>query len=436
MSEEAFAFFFEKMRQREEMPEHAKTVLDTLRHVIGEGGTFGTVKGFTDENDKKIIIENLLPALREVVIEFTRVLDIAAGDFSDAELESLLRDSIRAQDVFTPFVGTRNQSVDEPIFERAKQLLLFRAISKRLGNADVKELLDSVIPPELAEVFEKLVSQFDETSEDLNEAADRLTAGSEDIREAANALLGASPVTVRDGGADTDTVIEFRPPGPHTETVTVPLVPAEIKAFIAEIDEAMRPLWEEIDALFADLRATVDEVFGEAEADWRGFGDTAAGALRDILAAHGNMVSKLAQLLSPLGGLVGDALGGGAVGGGGIEGGADSSGDPSSGVQAPVRRYAKGGIAPAGLPALVGEEGPELFVPDIFDDLGALSADRTIELNLKFTRNIDATGAAPGVEQGIHRVLDDFQMQFAQDLESELRPLAQRLGLNLRVKAA
>ena len=75
-------------------------------------------------------------------------------------------------------------------------------------------------------------------------------------------------------------------------------------------------------------------------------------------------------------------------------------------------------------------------MPDRFDDLGAFSARRTIELNLKFTRNVDATGAAPGVEQGIHRVLDDFQTQIAQDLESEFRPLAQRLGLNLRVNAA
>ncbi len=198
----------------------------------------------------------------------------------------------------------------------------------------------------------------------------------------------------------------------------------------------MRPIKDDLATLFADMRATLDEVFGEAGADWRAFGDTAAGALRDILAAHGDMMGKLAQLLSPLGNLVGDALGGGAVGGGGIEGGADSGGGPSSGTRAPIRRYAEGGIAPAGLPALVGEEGPELFLPDIFDDLGAFSARRTVELNLKFTRNVDAAGAAPGVEQGIHRVLDEFQTQFAQDLESEFRPLAQRLGLNLRVKAA
>lgn len=382
------------------------------------------------------IVENILPAFEAAVPDVVGGIGVAADEFSEDELKRIILFATGIQDALTLYSDRRDPRVDDLIFERAKILLFVQAIGKRLGNADVKELLDSVIPPELAEVFEKLVSQFDETSEDLNAAADRLTAGSEDIREAANALLGVSPVTIRDGGAGTDTVIEFRPPGPHAETVTVPLVPAEVKAFIAETDEAMRPIREGIDALFADMRATVDEVFAEAGADWRAFGDTAAGALRDILAAHGDMMSKLAQLLSPLGDLVSDALGGGAVGGGGIEGGVDSGGGPSSGTRAPIRRYAEGGIAPAGLPALVGEEGPELFLPDIFDDLGAFSARRTVELNLKFTRNVDATGAAPEVEQGIHRVFDDFQMQLAQDLESEFRPLAQRLGLNLRVKAA
>ena len=400
--------------------------------------------------------QDILPALEAAVPDVVGGTGVTADEFSEAlELKLIIAFATGIQDAATPYSdrprparlggwpcedhGSQYLSdprVDDLIFERAKTLIFVQAIGKRLGNADVKELLDSVIPPELAEVFEKLFSQFDETSEELKEAADQLTEGTEALSEAANALLGASPVTIRDEGADTDTVIEFRPPEPHAEVVTVPLVRAEVKAFIDEMDEAMRPIREGIDALFADMRATVEDVFGEAEVDWRAFGDTAAGTLRDILAAHHDMMGKLAQLLSPLGDLVGDALGGGAVGGGGIEGGAGSGGGPSSGAQVPVRRYAEGGIAPAGVPALVGEAGPELFMPDIFDDLGAFSARRTIELNLKFTRNVDATGAAPGVEQGIHRVLDDFQTQIAQDLESEFRPLAQRLGLNLRVNAA
>jgi len=436
MSNEGFAFYFGKMQKTEEMPEHAKSVLETLGQVMGEGGTFGMIKGFTDERDKEIIIENLLPALKEFVPELASALDDALVKFSDAELENILRDAIRVQDIFTPFVGTRDQSVDEPIFERAKQLLLFRAIGKRFGKADVRELLDSLVPPELAELFEKLVSQFDESSTELNEAVDQLTEGTKALREAANALLGASPVTIRDDGPDTDTVIEFRPPGPHAEVVTVPLATAEVKAFIAEIDETRRPIKQEIDALFADMRATVDEVFGKAGADWRAFGDTAAGALRDILAAHGDMMGKLAQLLSPLGDLVGGALGGGGVGGRGIGGGAGSGGGPSSGAQAPIRRYAEGGFAPASQPALVGEEGPELFIPDIFDDLGAFSARRTIELNLKFTRNVDATGAAPGVEQGIHRVLDESQERLRNNLSIGGRALAKRLGFDFHLRVA
>jgi len=400
------------------------------------GDLVADLRNFVELDEFLKIVENILPALEAAVPDVVGGIGVAADEFSEDELKRIIAFATGIQDALTPYSDRRHPRVDDLIFERAKILLFVQAIGKRLGNADVEELLDSVIPPELAEVFEKLVSQFDETSEDLNEAADRLSAGSEDIREAAHELLGASPVTIRDDGPDTDTVIEFRPPGPHAEVVTVPLATAEVKAFIAEIDETMRPIKQEIDALFVDMRATVDEVFGEAGADWRAFGDTAAGALRDILAAHGDMMGRIAQLLSPLGDLVGGALGGGAVGGGGIGGGADSGGGPSSGAQAPVRRYAEGGFAPAGLPALVGEEGPELFIPDIFDDLGVFSARRTFELNLKFTRNVDATGAAPGVEQGIHRVLDDFQTQLVQDLESEFRPLAQRLGLNLRVKAA
>ena len=397
----------------------------------------GVIKGFSDEQEIQIIIGNLRSQLRAAIPEVATDLDVTEDDFSDAELESIIGDSIRAQDVFTPFGAARDPlKVDEPIFERAKQLLLFRAISKNAKGLDFGGSVGPFGPPELPEELREFNEQLDEAAADLKEAADQLTAGSEALSEAANALLGASPVTIRDGGPDTDTVIEFRPPGPHGEVVTVPLATAEIKTFIAEIDEAMRPIREEIEALFADMRATVEEVFGEAGEDWRAFGDTAAGAMRDILAAHGDMMGKLAQLLSPLGDLVGGAFGGSAVGGSGIEGGAGSGGDPSSGTRAPIRRYAEGGVAPAGLPALVGEEGPELFLPDIFDDLGALSAGRTIELNLKFTRNIDATGAAPGVEQGIHRVLDESQERLRNELTTKGRALAQRLGFNFRLKAA
>ncbi len=421
-------------------PAIKKFVLDLMGDVQTLNDTSGDLiadlRNHVELEEFQKIVENILPALEAAVPDVVGGTGVTADEFSEDELKLIIAFATGIQDAATPYSDRRDPRVDDLIFERAKTLIFVQAIGKRLGNADVKELLDSVIPPELAEVFEKLFSQFDETSEELKEAADQLTEGTEALSEAANALLGASPVTIRDEGADTDTVIEFRPPEPHAEVVTVPLVRAEVKAFIDEMDEAMRPIREGIDALFADMRATVEDVFGEAEVDWRAFGDTAAGTLRDILAAHHDMMGKLAQLLSPLGDLVGDALGGGAVGGGGIEGGAGSGGGPSSGAQAPVRRYAEGGIAPAGVPALVGEAGPELFMPDIFDDLGAFSARRTIELNLKFTRNVDATGAAPGVEQGIHRVLDDFQTQIAQDLESEFRPLAQRLGLNLRVNAA
>ena len=434
MSEDAFAFYFAMMKEMEEfekMPEHAKTVLDTLGHVTGKGGTFGMVKGFTDERDKEIIIDNLLPALKEFVTELASSLDPTEVRFSDAELESLLRDSIRAQDVFTPFVGTRNQSVDEPIFERAKHLLLFRAISKNAKELDFGGSVGPFGPPELPEELREFNEQFDEAAAELKEAADRLTAGSEDIREAANALLGVSPVTIRDDGADTDTVIEFRSPGPHAEVVTVSLATAEVKAFIAEIDETMRPIKDDLATIFVDMRATVEEVFGAAQADWRGFGDTAAGALRDIAAAHGDVMGKIAQLLSPLGSLV--------FGGGGVEGGAGSGdpGGPSSGVQAPIRRYAEGGVAPAGLPALVGEAGPELFVPDIFADFGQPTAGlREVELPVIFTRSIDARGAAPGVEQAINRVLDDFERTFREHDAHEINAGLRRNGFNGRLKFA
>ena len=434
------------------------------------------VEEIVDQTEMLIIAENLIDELRLSVPELTALAGFPDITFSNQDLRRIIGNSILAQDLYTPFLTRRNPLVvDQPIFDRSQETIIFDTFRRRFPSTDLGIEGSSSVPirrsdlggfvdflgpvkvfrdprlsrggmgaPQTLEargitptifgedmIDDTLLREYDEAAAELKEAADRLTAGSEDIREAANALLGASPVTIRDDGADTDTVIEFRPPGPHAEVVTVPLATAEAKAFIDEMDEAMRPIREGIDALFADMRATVEDIFGEAEDDWRAFGDTATDALRDILAAHRDMMGKLAQLLSPLGSLV--------FGGGGVEGGAGSGdpGGPSSGAQAPIRRYAEGGIAPAGLPALVGEAGPELFVPDIFADFGQPTAGlREVELPVIFTRSIDARGAAPGVEQAINRVLDDFERTFREHDAHEINAGLRRNGFIGRLKFA
>lgn len=138
----------------------------------------------------------------------------------------------------------------------------------------------------------------------------------------------------------------------------------------------------------------------EAERGWERFGDRTKGVLEDLV--QGGKLS-LQGLIS----LADDALQAvlktsGAAGKGG-KGEITSTGGLIGNAFASLLGFADGGRPPVGRPSIVGERGPELFVPDrpgtvIPNDFGGGGMGGNVI-------NIDARGAAPGVEALIRREL-------------------------------
>lgn len=169
---------------------------------------------------------------------------------------------------------------------------------------------------------------------------------------------------------------------------------------------------------------------------WKRVGDTMArdfadmiiagksfnAVLQDILKSIVNMLMKQALfgntqgstgggggLFGLIGGLVGGLFGGAGAGGGILgDAGGGSIGDIFGGA-APVFA-ASGGHASAGQALIVGEEGPEIFRPDVS---GAIipngEGDRTGSGSVTINYNIDARGADPGADRRIRQAIQDSQ---------------------------
>lgn len=138
----------------------------------------------------------------------------------------------------------------------------------------------------------------------------------------------------------------------------------------------------------------------ESERSWERFGDSTKGVLEDLVQGGKLSLQGLIRLAD-------DALkavlqASGAAGKGG-QGETTSTGGLIGTAFASLLGFADGGRPPVGRPSIVGERGPELFVPDrpgtvIPNDFGSGGMGGNVI-------NIDARGAAPGVEALIRREL-------------------------------
>ncbi len=114
-----------------------------------------------------------------------------------------------------------------------------------------------------------------------------------------------------------------------------------------------------------------------------------------------------------------------------VFGGVATAPASAAGFAGPVFRRQFGGPVSPGRPFLVGEDGPEIFVPPApgeivpHSELGATT--------VLVTYNVDARGAAPGVERRIVQALQQTEDRAVRRAMREVTRSAQRGGAMARL---
>ncbi|MBZ9698824.1 phage tail length tape measure family protein [Mesorhizobium sp. CO1-1-9] len=161
---------------------------------------------------------------------------------------------------------------------------------------------------------------------------------------------------------------------------------------------------------FDDLRSSLEQ----GQLNWQTFGKIAEDVLNKIIdKIEGDLIDSIMQASSAGGsGLLGSALSWLTGGGGGSSQPAIIGGDPWAGMRA------AGGPVTKGLPYLVGEYRPEVFVPNESGSIlprvpsimsGANQNGPAYQDNRKIS--IDARGAQQGVGEEIKRALAEYDKQ-------------------------
>ncbi|MGD9538552.1 MAG: hypothetical protein AB7P52_11550 [Alphaproteobacteria bacterium] len=192
---------------------------------------------------------------------------------------------------------------------------------------------------------------------------------------------------------------------------------------------------EELNALTAELGFEWEETFGRMKEvlldfaetgkfEWRDLARIALDAIEDMILGWLKLQQQQAGkggdspwsfLLDAAGSIIGGLFGGGSGGGTGItsvNGSGAGSGGPAAGQ---FLNFAEGGSPPVGVPSIVGEQGPELFVPRIAGEIvpnhvlagaaGRGENGRPVVINLN---------VSPGVPEAVRREVAALMPQIAQ----------------------
>ena len=262
---------------------------------------------------------------------------------------------------------------------------------------------------------------FDTLVQAFGEAVSRVDESSERFKAAIDGLIGP--------GEEMEGEIEpgFRraalaPDGGSAGAAMMPVngefarASAGMTGFVADTEDSMGVLEELFEGTFGAFEQELIDALETGKAEWEDFARVAIDAIGGILAEQAKL-------------LFGDedAPGGGA---GGLLGGL------VSGVVGGIAgAFAHGGRPTPGLPALVGEQGPELFVPDGLgtilpnDVFAGESAAPTVITN--FT--IDARGAERGVERRIAEAMAQAEQRISQNVMAHILNNARRGGAFARM---
>jgi tape measure domain-containing protein len=175
---------------------------------------------------------------------------------------------------------------------------------------------------------------------------------------------------------------------------------ANIEALKLQISAA-----EQMKQVYSDIgmsikSGVVDSIKGAIDGT-KSLGEVAANVLSNIA----NKILDVALNMAFFGAMSGTGTGGGLFGGlfGGGKGGSGLGSAASNLNQyAPLPKFAAGGTPPVGRPSLVGERGPELFMPGVRGSIipnGAMGGSTSVVVN------VDANGSSIQGDQGQSRQL-------------------------------
>ncbi len=189
--------------------------------------------------------------------------------------------------------------------------------------------------------------------------------------------------------------------------------------------------------VFRRLEGALGDFIRTGKAEWRDLAVVAIEAIGAILEAEIEALNAASSASG--GGFLGDILGffGGIFGGGGGGGVTTAIAAPAGFRNASAGLIAQHGATVAtGVPVLVGEAGPEIFVPpspgEIVpnDRLGGFGGGEIVN---HFHYNIDARGADVGVEQRIRRMLQESEKRTVNRAKYEIFNDARRGGVFSRL---
>jgi hypothetical protein len=188
----------------------------------------------------------------------------------------------------------------------------------------------------------------------------------------------------------------------------------ELNALTAELGVEWEQTFERMKAVLLDFAET-------GKFEWRDLARIALDAIEDIVLgwlrlqqqqAGGSGDSPWSFLLDAAGSIVGGLFGSGGTGITSVNGSGVGPGGPGAGQ---FLKFAAGGSPPVGAPSIVGEQGPELFVPRIVGDivpnhrlrgaLGSSESGRPVVVNLN---------VSPGVPEAVRREVSALLPQITQ----------------------
>ena len=194
--------------------------------------------------------------------------------------------------------------------------------------------------------------------------------------------------------------------------------------------------------VFRRLEGALERFVRTGKADWRDLARVALDAIRRILEEQiraieaASAASRGGGFLGAIGGILGGVFGGGSISTGGTPPIVPLPAPNPIFPIGPVMFAQHGGRFPAGQPLIVGEAGPELFVPPMpgeiipNDRLGGLGGgETTVVVNYI----IDARGADVGVEQRIRRALQETEKRAVDRAKYEIFNDARRGGVFSRL---
>ncbi len=481
--DDVFATFFNDLLNNPNTPEAVKDAIRAIQVLEGAGQNIDFVREATNQNDIRIIVENVFAELRESVPGFTRAVGGPSTKFTDEELESLIRDAIAIQDKLTPVVGNRIPANDQPIFARAQRDVIFETL-RRLFPSSGRQFRGATTGPIGPDDAAGFVDAFGPVVPLPRRRSRGSTGGPVPLRER---LRGFGAGSMGGGAGEAfpfgDLEDDLAPAGVAIDEVNEALGRAErsagglgkemvllgtrgeeVATRLAGGDGGFAGLPEVFDAgarnaekfgdvlgdlegigarAFAGLEGALTKFIRTGKLEWRDLANVAIQAIRDIVEAQVNAAGASSSgdgFLDVLRGIFGGG-GGGLFGSGGgtfvsATLGPQFTGTGGLGLLS-SGSFAHGGRPPVGVPVLVGEQGPELFVPpgpgEIIpnDALGGFGG--AGEPNIVVTYNIDARGAELGVEQRLRRMLAEHQRDTVKRTMGAIFRDAQRGGMMSRL---